>query len=391
MNRSNKILIVANVTWNVYNFRLNFLEILIDQGWNVYLAAVPDEYAEFIKEYPDVSFIPLESLRRTSKNPLQDISFMKELYSLFNKVKPDISVHYTIKPNIYAGMVARLLNIHYYSIVTGLGYSFIHNGWLESLTSILYKIGLKESKQVIFENNDDRNIFIEKKIIREDQGVTVNGCGVDVHHFKSVGILRDPDKFVFAYIGRLLYDKGLNELIDAFLETKIRFPQAELWLIGRRDKENPACISEQDFATWIEMEGVFYKGYSEDVRPFIDRSDCIVYPSYREGMPRLVLEAMAMERPIITTDVAGCRETIIDGEHGYIVPVKDEIMLAKKMQEVLQADPIDLGLMGQRARRRAIEEFNHLKIANDLVNIINEHSPGLSNNKTKRAKSLLTS
>lgn len=391
MNRSKRILIVANVTWNVYNFRLNFLEILIDQGWDVHLAAVPDEYVDFINKYPEVSFTPLESLRRTSKNPLQDARFAQELYSLFQKVKPDISVHYTIKPNIYAGMVARMLNIDYYSIVTGLGYSFIHNGWLESLTSVLYKIGLKASKQVIFENNDDRTIFIEKKIIRADQGVTVNGCGVDVHHFKSMGIHRDQNKFIFAYIGRLLYDKGLNELIEAFIEIKIQFPQAELWLIGKRDKENPACISEQDFATWIEMESIFYKGYTEDVRPFIDQSDCIVYPSYREGMPRLVLEAMSMERPIITTDVAGCRETIIDGEHGYIVPVRDEVMLAKKMKEVLLADPIDLGLMGQRARRRAIGEFNHLKIANDLVNIINENSPVHSNfKKEKRAKSLLT-
>lgn len=371
-NKQNqKVLIVANVTWNVYNFRLNLIEALLSEGFEVHLAAVQDQYTSFLKDFPDVQFTPLKRLYRTSKNPVKDLLFLQELHSVYSMVNPDMAIHYTIKPNIYAGIIAQVKKVPYFSVVTGLGYSFIHKGWLESLTEALYKIGMNQSAQVVFENEDDKMLFIEKGIIKPSNGKAVKGCGVDTEHFR-LSSQRKPNKttFVFSYIGRLLYDKGLSEIIDAFKKIRLQNPSVELWLIGKRDLENPACISEKDFAAWIEMEGVFYKGYTEDVRPFIERSDCIVYPSYREGMPKLVLEALCMETPIITTDVAGCRETIVDGEHGFIVPERNSEALRLKMQAMLHLDFIDRLHMGLKGRIRAEELFKDTKIARDLMAII---------------------
>jgi len=363
-----KVLIVANVTWNIYNFRLNLLESLIEAGLEIHLAAVEDNHAYFLKNYPEVNFVPLKRLQRTSKNPFRDLLFLQELNKVYKTIQPDWAIHYTIKPNIYGGMIARWRKIPHFSVVTGLGYSFIHNGWLESLTEILYKIGLKRSSKVIFENNDDKELFIEKGIIKPAEGSSVQGCGVNTNHFQLNSQKKEgKGVFVFSYMGRLLYDKGLSESMAAFLSLRKRYPNIEFWIIGKRDLENPACISEKDFSAWIEQEGVFYKGYREDVRPFIEKSDCVVYPSYREGMPRLVLEAMSMETPVITTDVAGCRETIIDGEHGFLVPAKDCNALEEKMEVMLHLDHIDRLHMGQKARQRAIEVFKDTKIARDLM------------------------
>lgn len=384
-NKQNqKVLIVANVTWNVYNFRLNLIEALLSEGFEVHLAAAQDQYTSFLKDFPEVQFTPLKRLYRTSKNPVKDLLFLQELHRVYSQVNPDIAIHYTIKPNIYAGIIAQMKKVPYFSVVTGLGYSFIHNGWLESLTELLYKIGMKRSKQVIFENEDDKMLFIEKGIIKPSNGKAVKGCGVDTEHFR-LSSQRKPNKstFVFSFIGRLLYDKGLCEIIDAFKKIRKQNSSVELWLIGKRDLENPACISEKDFAAWIEMEGVFYKGYSEDVRPFIEQSDCIVYPSYREGMPKLVLEAMCMETPIITTDVAGCRETIVDGEHGFLVPERDSEALQQKMEVMLHLDVIDRMHMGQKGRARAVELFKDTKIACELLEIVCSGVHQRNNTSTK--------
>lgn len=365
---------------------MNILEELKAEGFKIYLAAQDDGYTQFLED-SDIEFIPLKQLSRTTKNPIKDIAFIIELFRIVKSVQPDFTIHYTIKPNIYGGVVTSLLRIPYFSVVTGLGYAFIHNGWLRQLTFSMYKIGLKHCNQVIFENNDDLQVFIDEEIIRPSKGTAINGCGVDTEYFKSNQPLNKDNKLVFTYIGRLLYDKGLRELMTAFESVKQLFPDSELWLVGKRDLENPACISNRDFADWLEKEGVCYKGYTEDVRPYIEGATCIVYPSYREGMPRLVLEAMSMQKPVITTDVPGCRETVIHKESGYIIPVKDEDALFTYMSNIGHKDALDLAVMGEKARKRAIALFNHKKISKELMDIFYSHLPSLKpSNLSKKAE-----
>ena len=365
-----KILVVANVSWNLYNFRRNVIKALSDDNWEVVLAAYPDAYLDPLLHEFNVEFVPLNKLKRTSRNPISDLSFLAELWQVYRSVKPDCIIQYTIKPNIYGSLIAGMMNIPYFCVVTGLGFAFLHNGWLESMTSVLYKIAFKKCEKVIFENEDDLELFVKKQIIGKDQGLSIKGCGVDVAYFKGRQKTIHKEKFIFAYLGRLLYDKGLHELIQAFKSVREQDKSIELWLVGHLDRENPACISENDFASWLELDGVFFKGYTDDVRPFIFASDCIVYPSYREGMPRLVLEAMAMERPVITTNVPGCRETIISEKHGFLVPPRDISALQAAMAKVKQLDHIDRAIMGESARLHAEKYFSDTLIGRQIAEII---------------------
>ena len=382
-----KVLVIINVAWNLHNFRKNIIDRLVEDGFDVYLAAQEDGYEKLLKS-ENVTFIPLKKLYRTTKNPFKDLLLIRELFSLVKSVKPDFTIHYTIKPNIYGGLVTSILKVPYFSVVTGLGYAFINNGWLRSLTLIMYKVGLKNCKQVIFENNDDLQLFLDEGIIQPTMGTAVNGCGVDTDYFQAECPLKEDNRLIFTYIGRLLYDKGLKELMAAFERIKAIYPTSELWIVGKRDIENPACISNSDYADWIERKGVSYKGYTDDVRPYIEKSTCIIYPSYREGMPRLVLEAMAMQKPVITTDVPGCRDTVIHRESGIIVPPKDEDALHDAMKAIGKNDPLDLAVMGEKARKRAISLFKDTIISEHLIDIFYKHldfaRPEL---KTKKIKS----
>jgi glycosyltransferase involved in cell wall biosynthesis len=363
-----KIAIVANSTWNIYNFRLNILRTLEKQGAEIVVIAPIDKYIFYLNEFKNIRHIPLKRLSRKSKNPFRDLLLFNEFCNIYKREKFDIVLHYTIKPNIYGNLAARFCNIPSVCAVTGLGYAFLHNGWVEKLSTLLYRFSFKSAKKVIFENIDDRLLFLEKKIITEQQGVSVKGCGIDIEHFvPQLSDKKPKGKTVFTFIGRLLYDKGISEFVEAARLIKKTHHNVEFWVVGGIDEDNPATVSEETLLQWVNEKIIVEKGPSDDVRREIRNSDCIVFPSYREAIAKVLQEAMAMEKPVITTNVAGCREAVDEGENGFLVEVKNAESIAFFIEKFLQLSDNEKLIMGQKGRKKVIREFDERDIAMQIL------------------------
>jgi len=361
-----RIAIVANTTWNIYNFRLNIIRKLFDEGHEVIVMAPVDKFIFYTESLPQVLHIPIHHLHRDSVNPLQDLRLFVELIRLYRHYKPDLVLHYTVKPNIWGGFAARLLGIPSIAIVTGLGYSLLHEGWINFVTGVLYKFSLPLHRKVIFENNDDKKLFEKEGLVSPSKSISIKGCGVDTTFFAPNGDGRRDDLITFTFIGRLLYDKGVKEFIDAAQLVKDQNTNIQFWLIGEIDKENPSSIRNEDLMKWIRDPNIHYHGATENIRKFIEKSDCIVLPSYREGMPKVIMESMSMERAVITTDTAGCRETVNENINGYLVPVRNSIALSNAMLRFIALSDQEKINMGKAGRIKVLQEFDDKIIADQL-------------------------
>jgi glycosyltransferase involved in cell wall biosynthesis len=344
---------------------------LQQEGHEVIVMAPVDKYISYQWKIQGVDHFPIHQLRRDSINPLTDLQLTAELTRLYKKHKPDFIIHYTVKPNIYGAFAARLAGIPSIAVVTGLGYAFIHNGFVRRTTKTLYKLASRFHRKVVFENQDDQQLFIDEGLLKEFKGTSVKGCGVDLNYYSPRNDIRDPEApMTFTFIGRLLYDKGIQEFIQAAHIVKSTRPEIRFWIVGEIDRDNPSAIREEDLVRWVRDETVEYHGAAQDVRGFIGQSDCIVLPSYRDGMSRVIMEAMAMERPVITTDTAGCREAVDEMDNGLLVPVRNADALAAAM---LRFDALPLEekrRMGLRGRQRAEEMFDENKVADTIYHIL---------------------
>jgi glycosyltransferase involved in cell wall biosynthesis len=366
-----KIAIIANSTWNIYNFRLNILKALEAKGYEITVIAPLDKYIFYLNAFKSVKHLPLKSLSRKSLNPFRDLMLFMEIYRRLRQEKPDLVLHYTVKPNIYGNLAARFLNIPSICAVTGLGYAFIHNGWLQKLTAFLYRISFSSAKKVVFENIDDRLLFEQLGIVKPQNAVSIKGCGIDIQRFIPLEPTnKDPKKTIFTFIGRFLHDKGVKEFVDAAKIIRQKYPQTEFHLIGEIDLHNPATVSEDELLNWVNEKVVVDCGPMSDVRQEIRNSDCIVFPSYREAIARVLQEGMAMEKPIITTDVPGCREAVENEINGFIVPVKNAEKLAECIERFLQLSENQRIEMGKRGREKVVNEFDDRNIAAFFVDLM---------------------
>lgn len=367
---SKHIILVANSTWNIYNFRLNLIRKLLEEEHRITVIAPIDEYIEYKEQFEEVKHIPLQNNDRSKNNLLQDFKLILELKAHYKKLKPDLVIHYTHKPNIYGGIAAKMTGVKSIAVVTGLGYAFINNGWLSKLTSGLYKLTHKYHVNTIFENDDDLEYFKQNDLVSSNKGIAINGCGVDTNVYVPFPNGHRKEKIIFTFIGRLLYDKGIVEFVDAARDLTPLLPNAEFWIIGELDHGNPSMIEESSLLTWIDEGFITYHGFVKDVKPLIAKSDCIVLPSYREGMPRIVLEAMSMAKPVITTRTAGCRQTVEEGENGLLVDIKNSNDLCNAITSIYNMDYEKRHIMGTKGRALAEKKFNSKIIANDLYEII---------------------
>jgi len=286
---------------------------------------------------------------------------------IIRRVKPDCVLTYTVKPVIYGMLAARISGIQQrYAMITGLGYAFISSHSfgkkiLKLTVSFLYKLSLAKAKAVFFQNNDDLNLFRNKKIIGEkSHALRVMGSGVDIEHFKFTQI--PSGKLVFLLIARLLNDKGIREYVEAARIVKEKRPNDEVnfFLLGSFDS-NPAAIQPSVIEQWVSDGFIKYLGSTNDVRSYIEQCSVFVLPSYREGMPRSVLEAMSMGRAIITTDAPGCRDTVVNNENGYLVPVKSIKELSIAMLKLIDNRQA-IRKMGIKSRKMAEESFDVSKV-----------------------------
>ncbi len=350
---------------------MNVIDLLLKEGFKIYVIAPVDKYIHYKEHYRDVIHIPLRKLSRDSINPYKDISLIFELKSIYKRINPDVILHYTVKANIYGGIAAHMNKMKSIAVVTGLGYAFIHNGYVRRITELLYKYTSSFHSKIIFENIDDRELFENTKLIKKDLGISIKGCGVDTTHFKYKKSKRTDGKIVFTFIGRLIYDKGVKEFVQAAKIIQQHYHNTEFWLVGEIDKQNPAAVRNEDLVRWVKEKTVIYHGSTNDVKSFIAKSDCIVLPSYREAIARTITEGMAMEKPVITTLTAGCREAVDEGLNGFLVPIKDIQALSEAMTKFLHLSDEEKRIMGQHGREKVLREFDDKIIANDILGIIN--------------------
>lgn len=363
---------MANTTWNIYNFRLNVIRHLLARGFRVTVLAPIDEYVRYTDKFREVEHINLQHLQRDGTNPYEDFKLMRELLSHYRRLRPDVILHYTVKPNIYGGLVSKYLGIRSVAVVTGLGYPFIHGGFASVFTRGLYRISNRYHKKVIFENEDDLELFVEQRLIARSQGVSIKGCGVDTEYFSPGPELNKGTTTTFTFIGRLLYDKGIREFVEAAHMVKKKHSDVRFWLIGQIDEGNPSAIKKADLVHWIKDPNIDYLGSKQDVRPYILETDCVVLPSYREAIARSLTEAMSMAKPVIGTNTAGVREAIDEGENGFLVQVRDADSLARAMEAFINLDEEERRKMGEKGRQKALWEFDDNKIARQMCSIIED-------------------
>ncbi len=354
-----KALFVSNTSLTIRNFRLGLMQDLRSRGFEVVFCAQDNGYAREVAE-KGFTFIPL-TLDRKGTNFIADLKLIYIFYKIYKLERPDIILHYTIKPNIYGSIAARLASIPCITTVTCLGYVFMKKNALYYLVKALYKISCSFARRIFFQNNDDLNFFLEKKLINRKKALLVNGSGVNMGFFNPEFCrLTEKDRsiFVFLFTGRFLWDKGIGELVEAARSTRQKHPNARFWLVGIVDPGNPAGISEKILSAWQDEGLIGYWKEPADIRPFICKADCVVLPSYREGAPRSLLEALAMEKPIITTDTAGCRQVVEDGKNGFSVPVKNRQALFNAFCKMIEASPEERLAMGRSGREKVKNEFD---------------------------------
>ncbi len=367
-----KICIVSNTSWSIYNFRLGLMKVLKERGYEVVAIAPYDRYGKIIEK--DFKFVRLNSLDRKAASPVKDVVLFIELLRIYKREKPSIVLHFTIKPNIYSSLACRVAGIKSISSVTGLGYSFITRSYLTLLVKFLYKISFLFTNKIIFQNEEDRSYFVDKKIIKTDKSLRTPGSGVNTRSY-SPDFCKDKKKdglINFLLIARLLWDKGIGEFIEAVKIVRKKCSNIGFQILGKIDTGNPAAIDYDIVREW-ENEGLIeYLGSKQDVRPYICRSDVVVLPSYREGMPRSLLEALAMGKPIITANTVGCREVINNDLNGFLVPVKDGKALAGAMIRMIDIGYQKRKEMGAEGRRMVLNSFDERIVIDRYLQAISD-------------------
>ena len=363
-----KFLMICSYLPSALNFRGKLLEAIQAKGYEIHVFA-PDltDFADELNQLQQLGYqiheIPMQ---RTGTNPLKDLNTLMEMYRLIRKVQPDVVLSYTIKPVIYGTLAAWLAKVpKRFALITGLGYAFqnVESGkrsLFQKMVYGLYGYALKHADKVFFQNPDDLKLFQDMHLLEANKPtVVVNGSGVNVQNFDVMPLPQNEQGIVkasFLLIARLLGDKGIREYAEAAHIIKAKYPETEFHLVGWID-DNPSAISQAELDTWVSEKTVNYWGKLSDVRPAIAASSVYVLPSYREGTPRTVLEAMAMGRAVITTDAPGCRETVANGGNGYLVGVKSVDDLVQSMQYFIE-DPKLITYMGRRSREIALNKYD---------------------------------
>lgn len=360
-NEQLNIGIVLNTAWNIYNFRLGLVKAFLAAGHQVYAIAPVDDFVSEI-EATGCTFIPVHNLSRKGMNPVQDLRFGYELYKIYKSKELDVVLHYTIKPNIYGCLAAGRAGVKSISTVTGLGYSFLKEGMINKIANQLYQTAFKSGTRVAFQNRDDKKLFEDLSLCASNKTTLIKGSGINTTHFKPMPKKQTYEKLIYLFVGRLLYDKGVTELFEAAQEFKRKCPETEIWVVGAIDDGNPSAVAKADVEAQEANGTIRYWGVSKDVRSIMQEADVVVLPSYREGLPRVMLESLAMGKPIITTDTAGCRETIQDTKNGFIVPVKDAKALADAMLRMYELTDEARQNMGKVGREMALKEFDEQAI-----------------------------
>jgi glycosyltransferase involved in cell wall biosynthesis len=355
MNR--KIVISVNTAWNICNFRAGLVKALVQQGYDVMVMARTDAYASRLAAL-GCSF-KLLSMDANGTSPSRDLALLVKYRRVLQSVRPLAYLGYTIKPNVYGSIAANGLAIPVINNIAGLGATFINSSLLTCVVKRLYRYSLRRSSRVFFQNADDRKLFLDAGLAREQVADVLPGSGIDLQHFMPMPPAFDAQRgFRFLLVGRMLKDKGLEEYAAAADLVHRRLPGVRFQLLGAVDGNNPNAIPLSRIREWEKRGTLEYLDSADDVRPYLAQADCIVLPSYREGVPHSLLEAAAMARPIIATDVAGCRDVVDDGENGFLCQAKNAADLAEKMICIAGLSRERRLQMGEHGRSKMAAQFD---------------------------------
>lgn len=361
------VVIAANSLFNIENFRSALIRAIAEQGFRP-IVAVPPPPGEHSSMPQDAALTSIR-IDRAGLNPLADAGVLAAYTRLLRKVRPVAYLSFTIKPNIYGALAARLANVPSVPNVSGLGTSFLHGGILSSFISKLYRIAFMRSHVVFFQNPDDLKLFLTRKIVRPDQARLLPGSGIDLDRFRPVDAAM-AGATTFLFIGRLIADKGVREFVDAAKIVRKRHSEARFQLLGALDPGNRSGIAAEELQSWIDQGLVEHLGQADDVRPVIAAAHAVVLPSYREGLPRSLLEGAAMGKPLIATDVPGNRELVKHRETGLLCNVRDAGSLADAMSEFLEMDSSDQLSLGRAARTLACERFGEQRVIDAYLDVL---------------------
>ncbi len=352
------IVIAANTSWNLVNFRGNIVAALIERGFHVVAIAPNDAFTAQLK-LMGVEFHPLE-FRSSALSPPSDVLLFLRYLGLLRAIGPAAFLGFTIKPNIYGSMAARLLGIPAINNVSGLGTAFIKQGLITRIATNLYRQAFRKSATVFFQNDEDRAQFVAARIVDIERTRLLPGSGVDLERFKpapEVEGMTAGRSFVFLLIARLLWDKGAQEYVDAARIVKRQHPAARFQILGSADVDNRTAVPRSTLDRWIGEGLVEHLGAADDVRPFIAAADCVALPSYREGLPRSLLEASAMARPIVATDVPGVRDVVENKVTGLMCAPRDAESLARAMIAMIEMPAEVRTAMGGAGRVKVERDF----------------------------------
>lgn len=355
--KGKKVAVIENGLISTYTMREGLMLRLLKEGCKVYIITHTNKFV------PQVEKMGLKVLNVGSgnMNPFKVARYIYNLRRALKTIKPDVCLTFSIRPAIWGNLITRQLNIPTITNITGVGPLFISKTFVYRTARSLYRNALSKTKKVFFQNEDDMNLFLERKFVKPAVAERVPGSGVDYHKFKPrISKEKDPETFIFLFIGRLIKDKGIFEYINAARSTRKKFPHTIFNVIGPFWTQNlrQNTITQSQLQHWIEEGVIDYLGEKRDVRKFIAEADCVVLPSYREGTSNILLEAGSMEKPVITTNTTGCKEIVDNGVTGLLCKIKDDIDLAEKMEEMILFTEEKRNNMGKMARQKIIKEYD---------------------------------
>lgn len=358
-----RIIILANNDVGLYKFRKELIEELIKD--NEVIIALP--YGEFVDPLVEMGckFIHTE-INRRGMNPLEDIGLMYKYFHILKEEKPDFVITYTIKPNVYGGLLCRILKIKYAINITGLGSAFENDGLLKTIVTAMNKISCKKAKVVFFENSSDCELFINSNILDQEQAHVLNGAGVNLDKYQ---VMEYPNRPIikFLFIGRVMKEKGVDELFDAMKKLVEEGLLCTLDVLGGYEEDYKSVIDKYQKEGWLN-----YYGFQDDVRPFIKDANCFVLPSWHEGMANTNLENAASGRPVITSDIPGCKEAIVNNISGFLVERKNAQKLYETMRRFISLSNEQMRNMGLAGRAHMETHFDKRAVVADTIACINK-------------------